>query len=160
MVSLYGTRKRSRMCAVGNIAGRSESEQMMTPTRGCLWENPDCVLGTAGADLRVRFRGWRYMSHFATLAALRLAVRVYARTQHNKSRLFKFRISDMSFEVVRKSSIAAEGTLRAVEPTGRERMVRKWFSYSRSRMPRWCNGPSREVKVQSRLRESDPRRAD
>ena len=64
---------------------------MMTPTRGCLWENPDCVLGTAGAGLRVRFRGWRYMSHFATLAALRLAVQVYARTRHNKSKLFKFR---------------------------------------------------------------------
>jgi hypothetical protein len=41
--------------------------------------------------LRARFRGWRYMSHFSTLAALGLAVRVHARTRHSKSERCEFR---------------------------------------------------------------------
>ena len=49
------------------------------------------TLGTTGVDLHEQFHGWHYVSHLATLVALRLAVRVYARTRHNKSGLFEFR---------------------------------------------------------------------
>jgi len=35
----------------------------------------------------------------------------------------------MLFEAPRMLSMAAEGTLSDVEPMGRERMARRWFSY-------------------------------
>ena len=49
IVSSYGVWKRSRMRAAGNITGRSESEPMMTPTRGSLCEIPELGRGGSGA---------------------------------------------------------------------------------------------------------------
>lgn len=38
-------------------------------------------------------------------------------------------ISEKEVEAPMRLSIAAEGTFRAVEPRGRERIARRWFSY-------------------------------
>ncbi len=63
--------------------------------------------------------------------------------------------SDMLFDEPRRLSIAAEGTLSAVEPIGRERRHGDDFRIVRSHTLRWCNGPSCEVEARSHSRGCD-----
>ena len=115
IVNSYGIWNWSSICAAGNITGRSESDPMIIPTSGCLWENtePGCcasgayrsiseaVLPAASAPGR-RCSSWRRrarssaskfaviaVSHLAALTTLSLAIKVHARTRHAKRKLCK-----------------------------------------------------------------------
>ena len=96
------------------------------------------------------------MSHFATLAALRFALRVYARTRHNKSEFREFRDLGHIIRGAKDVEHRGGGNLESGRTDGEgEDGAGGGFRTAMSRMLRWCNGLSCEAEVRSRSREFD-----